>query len=373
MFDCSVPFAKQLVSILVRAKYPVMLWGAPGTAKSAAVGQVCSFMTNVTGRVHKLWDCRLSQKEPTDLGGLPFAKDGFTSYLPPRFMPQGEEEGIFFADEGNRAERPTQQAFFQLVYDREFGEYKLPSGVSIVLAGNLGDEDMSIVNEYDAPFCNRLFHLRVVALQKDWERYMAARGKTDGDKGYVSDIEKYTWIDKPEKSDLVVRFLRSHEMHFMGKPCIGAFPTGRTWEMLENVVEHLGGDDADPILVNALAIAVVGDAAGIAFAKWFREKEEFKPTLIVDEYSKAIKAKFLKLSTGYKLELYTTIAEHVNKMTKFSDKQKKNITDFVFDSEVCPEEMAVTMMTVWSSNTQVLGILQSVGTKFLSYFRKVKK
>jgi hypothetical protein len=368
MFDASVPFMKTLVTILVKCKKPVMLHGAPGIAKSAALKQICAYLTKETeGKsVHKLYDCRLSQKEPTDLGGLPFAQDGFTAYLPPKFMPR-EGFGILFLDEANRAERPTQQAAFQLVYDRQFGEYILPKNIAIVLAGNLGDDDMSIVNEWDAPFCNRLFHIRVTALQKDWEKYMANRTSE-----YTDDMENFTWVENPERVDLVVKFLRGHETHFMGKQCIGAFPTPRTWEMLEEVIEHIGGYEADPILVNAFAVACVGEAAGIAFTKWFREREEFKPTLIVDDYSKAIKAKFMKLSGGYKTELYESIAEYINKMPKFTEKQKKNIIDFVFDVEIVPEEKAVTMMTVWCNNATVIGVLQSVGTKFLSYFKKVK-
>ena len=368
MFDCSISTAKQLVAILALAKKPVILHGNPGIAKSAAVKQVCAYIGKLKKRPQKMWDIRLSQKEPTDLGGLPFAKDGFTAYLPPKFMPIVGEEGILLLDEYNRAERPTQQAAFQLVYDGEFGEYILPKGVSIILAGNLGDEDMTIVNESDSAFCNRVFHLRVTALQKDWEKWMANRTSEFND-----DIEPFTWIETPEKADLVVRFLRGHETHFMGKPICGAFPTPRTWAMLEEVLEHVGGEQADPILVNAFAVACVGEAAGIAFTKWFREKEEFKPTFIVDGYTKEIRSKFLKLSDGYKLELYASIAEHVNKMTKFSEKQKKNIMDFLFDAETCPEEQAVGMMTVWANNSVVIGMLQSAGPKFLSYFRKIKK
>ena len=369
MFDCSIPFMKTLVSILVRAKLPVMIHGRPGSAKSASIKQICSHLTKESGGKEdwKLWEVRLSQKEPTDIGGLPFEKDGFTAYLPPRFMPT-DGYGILFLDEANRAERPTQQAAFQLVYDRCFGEYTVPKNVSIVLAGNLGDEDMSIVNEWDAPFCNRLFHLRSIVLQKDWEKYMVNRTN-----GYTEDIEKYTWIENPVKDDLVVRFLRGHESYFMGKELAGAFPSTRTWEMLEKVLEHIGGNGADPMLVRALSVACVGEAAGIAFSKWFAEKEEFKPSFIVDDYSPAIKKKFLKLSGGYKSELYETIAQYINAMTTFTAKQKKNITDFVYDTEITPEEKAVSMMSVWAANAQIIGMLQSSSTKFLSYFRKIRK
>jgi hypothetical protein len=375
MFNASISTMKVMVAILARCKKVPMLHGAPGVAKSAAMKQVCKHLSEVYGEEYILNDCRLSQKEPPDLGGLPHEKAGYTAYLPPMFMPRQLTEagkpakGMLFFDEGNRAERPTQQAAFQLIYDRVFGEYILPQGYSMVMAGNLGDEDMSIVNEWDAPFCNRVFHIRVTVLQNEWAAWMKAGRSSE----YTQDMEKYTFIENPVKETIVVDFLAGHETHFQGKQCMGAFPTARTWEMLEDVIEHIGGSKADIALVNAFAVACVGEAAGIAFTKWFREREEFKPTLIVDEYSAKIKERFVKLSSGYKEEVYYNLGDYVNKMTKFSDKQKKNIVAFVFDKEAVPEEKAVSLMKGWADNATVINILQTAGVKFLGYFKQVKE
>lgn len=368
MFQASIGTMKVMVAILARCKKVPMVHGAPGIAKSAAMKQICRHLSKKLGVEYALNDCRLSQKEPTDLGGLPFAENGFTAYLPPKFMPISGN-GILFFDEANRAERPTQQAAFQIIYDREFGEYKLPAGWAMVLAGNLGDDDMTMVNDYDSAFCNRLFHIKVTALQDGWAAYMKAGRSSD----YCDDMAEYTFIENPEKENIVVDFLAGHEAHFQGKQCAGAFPSPRTWEMLEDVIEHIGGSKANPDLVSAFAISCVGEAAGIAFTKWFKEREEFKPTLIVDEYSDKVKAKFIKLSSGYKEEIYYNLGDYVNKMKKFSDKQKNNICAFVFDKEAVPEEKAVSLMSAWADNAQVINILQSAGKKFLGYFKQVKE
>ena len=60
-----------------------MLWGPPGVGKSSIVAQVAE-ENNM-----KLVDLRLSQLAPTDLRGLPVAKDGRSTWYPPEFLPTG--------------------------------------------------------------------------------------------------------------------------------------------------------------------------------------------------------------------------------------------------------------------------------------------
>jgi len=56
-----------------RIRCSVMIWGPPGVGKSSIVEQVA------TANGMQIIDLRLSQLAPTDLRGLPVAKDGVSS------------------------------------------------------------------------------------------------------------------------------------------------------------------------------------------------------------------------------------------------------------------------------------------------------
>jgi MoxR-like ATPase len=102
-------------------KLSVMLWGPPGIGKSSIVAQLAA------ERGLELVDLRLGQLSPTDLRGLPVAKDGTAVWYPPEFLPR-KGRGILFLDELNMAPPTLQGIAQQLILDRRVGSYSVPEG-----------------------------------------------------------------------------------------------------------------------------------------------------------------------------------------------------------------------------------------------------
>ena len=136
-------------------KISTMIWGAPGIGKSSIVSQIAE--------EHQIdfVDVRLSQLAPTDLRGLPVAKDGISQWYPPEFLPRGGK-GILFMDELNMAPPALQGVAQQLILDRRVGSYIVPQDWYIWAAGNR-KEDRAAVFDMPSPLANRFLHLQVEA------------------------------------------------------------------------------------------------------------------------------------------------------------------------------------------------------------------
>ncbi len=96
-----------------------MIWGVPGIGKSSIAVQIAQDYNIDFG------DVRLSQLAPTDLRGLPVAKNGISKRYPPEFLPR-HGKGILFLDELDMAPPPLQGVAQQLILDRRVGSYTVP-------------------------------------------------------------------------------------------------------------------------------------------------------------------------------------------------------------------------------------------------------
>ena len=125
------------LALLVEARQPCILWGAPGCAKSAVARQVAAD----AGRAYV--DVRALLLDPVDLRGIPWRDaDGRTRWAPPAFLPPSDDTGRWLV---NLEELPSavpmvQAALYQLVLDRSCGEYTLPEGASLVSVPSLETE-----------------------------------------------------------------------------------------------------------------------------------------------------------------------------------------------------------------------------------------
>ena len=212
-----------LATLLQRdLKLSVMLWGPPGIGKSSIVQQLA--------REHslELIDLRLGQLSPTDLRGLPVAKDGAAVWYPPEFLPRAGR-GVLFLDELNMAPPTLQGIAQQLILDRRVGSYVMPEGWFIWAAGNR-KEDRAAVFDMPAPLANRFLHLE-------------ARPDFDSFRGYA--LERSVHAD-------VLAFLsyRPGLLHKMD-PQLVAWPSPRSWEMASRL--HSAGLDVAPAVGEAPA------------------------------------------------------------------------------------------------------------------------
>ncbi len=130
--------------------YALKVVGHPGIGKSAIVKQAA-----VRKGLYFI-DTRLAFKENVDLGGYPVPDPAERrmvyyrpKFIPPETVPAGYNGIAWFLDESNRAHPTVIQTLFQIITEKTCGEHALPEQTSIVLAGNLGEDDDTTITEFD--------------------------------------------------------------------------------------------------------------------------------------------------------------------------------------------------------------------------------
>ena len=194
--------------IEAQLKLSCMIWGPPGIGKSSIVAQ--------TAAAHRLpvIDLRLSQLAPTDLRGLPVARNGVSRWYPPEFLPR-RGKGVLFLDEINLAPPVMQGMAQQLILDRKVGSYTVPTGWFIFAAGNR-KEDRASVFDMPAPLANRFLHLDVAPDLESFKAYALSRG-----------------FPEPIIAFLAFRPALLHRLDAQ-QP---AWPSPRSWEMAAHLYE----------------------------------------------------------------------------------------------------------------------------------------
>ena len=123
----------------LQAGLNTMICGGPGIGKSEIVQQVANDLN------FGLVDFRANLFDPVDVRGVPHimqVKDStkrYTRWAVPDVFPIAERDGqngIMFIDELTTAPPATQNAFLQLLLPRKIGDYTLPTGWSVIAAGN---------------------------------------------------------------------------------------------------------------------------------------------------------------------------------------------------------------------------------------------
>ncbi len=200
---------------LIIKKLPIFIWGSPGIGKSSIVKEIA--------RVNSMEfiDLRLSLLDPTDLKGIPFfdAESREGVWAKPSFLPSSDDEsrGILFLDEINTAPPAVQASAYQLILDRRVGEYELPSGWSIVAAGNK-ESDRGVVYKMPPPLANRFVHFEMEVDFEDWKQWAYSRG-------VHSSIIAFLAYDK----SMLFRFDPTSNQK--------SFATPRSWEFVDSIID----------------------------------------------------------------------------------------------------------------------------------------
>jgi hypothetical protein len=241
----TVPQVISTIEYSMQASVPLMIWGGPGTAKSASVKTVA----------HKqsigLIDVRASQTDPVDWRGVPSVESGYTRWNPPSFLPR-EGRGILFLDELSAAPPAVQVALYQLLLDRALGEYRLPDGWHVIGAGNRA-EDRAVATRMSSAMANRLVHVTMsvdvdVWLNWYWDNPLSDLVETVG--FFISFRRELLHAFDPSSKDL-------------------AFPTPRSWEM----VAKLQAAGLDASIESEVISGTVGTGAAaeyLAFCRIYR-------------------------------------------------------------------------------------------------------
>jgi len=181
-----------------RINYAIKIVGHPGVGKSDIVKQVAE------QKNYLFMDTRLAFKENIDLGGYPVPDHDEKrmiyyrpKFIPPLNVPSPYKGILWFLDEANRAHPTVIQTLFQIITDRICGEHVLPPHTAIILSGNLGDVDQTIITQFDdSALEGRLavFHLRPNA--EDWLKWAMQEGIHPSVIRYISLFPEHLWDEK---------------------------------------------------------------------------------------------------------------------------------------------------------------------------------
>lgn len=158
-FSLSVSEACDVALLAAHARVPVILEGPPGVGKSSIAHKI--------GRILNLpvFDkLRASQIEALDLRGLPnfTAPDEhgvrYTTFCPPAWLPR--KPSIFFIDEFTAATMSVKVACYQLLLEWSLGDYNVPQGTVMILAGNRRQDGAGATAENTAS-ANRMMHITI--------------------------------------------------------------------------------------------------------------------------------------------------------------------------------------------------------------------
>ncbi len=178
--------------------YALKILGHPGVGKSAVVKQIADEMN------YWFIDTRLAFKENVDLGGYPVPDHESKQmiyfrprFIPPAVVPEGCKGILWFLDESNRAHPTVIQTLFQIITESKCGEHLLPPETSIILAGNLGEEDDTTITEFDDSALDgrlAIFHLKPSA--EDWLTWGHAEGIHPSILRYISTFPERLWDEQ---------------------------------------------------------------------------------------------------------------------------------------------------------------------------------
>ena len=223
---------------LITAQIPVFVWGSPGIGKSSIIKQIA------TDKGLEFVDLRLSLLDPTDLKGIPFfdQENNEAVWASPNFLPKNpDSKGILFLDEINTAPPSVQASAYQLVLDRKVGDYELPSGWSIVAAGN-HESDRGVVYRMPPPLANRFVHLSMEVSFEDWKAWAYSNGIDSSIIAFLHYDESKLFEFDPSKNQK-------------------SFPTPRSWEYVHKILSS----NIEPTLLMDIISGAVGSESAIAF------------------------------------------------------------------------------------------------------------
>jgi len=299
-------YRKRLEENGERKHLGIMIWGGIGCGKSDIVYQSTE---EIYGDDATICEMRGSLLEPSDVLGIPTVKlyvkikkndkikaegtyslfdkeliktlvkegiveeikEGATVFNPPSLLPRSGK-GIIFLDEINLAPISVQHALYQLILNRQIGEYRVPKTFQIVAAGNERLHRAS-VHEMPAPLKNRFNHIKILEPTREnmnlsewideWTEYMISQNRDRRVIVYLNQFRERLYTFDPNKTER-------------------AFATPRTWEEVAINIE--GIEDLDK--VEMLTAMAVGSGIAKEFVAWINISREFDIEAVLEDPNK---------------------------------------------------------------------------------------
>ncbi len=204
----------------------IFVIGQPGIGKSQSIKRIKDELEILSEKEVVVTDVRLLLFNPIDLRGIPIAdyQEKTAIWLKPHIFklnPSDDIINVLFLDELTSAPSSIQAAAYQIALDKQLGEHKLPDNTFVIAAGNRAD-DYAVTYEMPSALKNRFMHFEIINDFEDWLNWAK--------KNYIHDELIRFLIDNPKK-------LNTDNFQTESNIII----TPRTYEMLSNVLDKLGG------------------------------------------------------------------------------------------------------------------------------------
>ena len=282
----------------------------PGIAKSAIARNIAEKM----GFSYK--DIRLAMVDETDVGLFPSLGeiDGvkcLDHVVPKWAIDANRQPTIIHFEELNRATAQVRNAALQILLERAIGtNFHFNDGVLMIASGNLGDEDGTDVEEFDAALNGRLIHMKHTLSHQEW---ISGYARENVHPIVVSYIESY-----PE-------FMYKESTEDGPK----AYASPRTWTFLSDYIVANYGMESTPREFLQDLFVIASSYVGVSAKKFITYCEDMMNINVqdvIDRYD-AIKADLAKYNRDKKSELIQSLKKKdIEVMTDF---QRENVTKFL--------------------------------------------
>ena len=266
------------MQVLLSARVPIVLWGDPGTGKTATIQQ----FSNEAG--WHMETVMASVNEPTDIGGLPVRSPDGVILEPPlwakRVAACGKEALVFF-DEVNTAAPATQNALMHVVLTGHVGQFSLGKQVRFIAAANPPERNAGAW-DLSAPLANRFAHLRWPVDFDTWRD------------GYLRGWPTIAPLDVEPPSDRRRSYQRALQTAFLARrqgwlckvpdddtAASAGWPSPRTWEWTAEcfaIADHAGASQSVFALI---AEALLGAAAATEYMAYIRDLDLPDPEALI--------------------------------------------------------------------------------------------
>jgi len=255
------------IHALIRADVPVLLWGAPGTGKTAWLrAQAALAGAHLEVLIGSTID-------PTDVGGLPVPDaDGVVQLSPPpwarrvRDALQSGRPAWLLLDELSCAPAAVQAALLRVVYERKAAGIGL-SGCRMVGAANPADSAAD--GGWLSPaMAGRWAHI-------DWTPDPIAWTT-----GAITGWGRPLTAAQAAVAASVVAYIARHTSALLGAPGDGAWPSPRSWMATIRGIGALQGGASAP-QAHAVAAACIGSDAASEWVSWHAARDLPDPESIL--------------------------------------------------------------------------------------------
>lgn len=279
----STPMMRAMAAA-IKANVPVLIWGQPGTTKTASIEAHASewgFHSEVV-----VGGCR----EAVDFMGLPVEVDGEVRYSQLAWFKRltAAERGLLILDEFTSIAPATMRAMVRIVQERWVGDHQLPDSVSIVAIANPPE---TAVDGWDLapPVANRFFHLNWNFDRSAWLEGVLSDFAGFQAPGLDSMTGELTSGRIVAARTRITEFLRSKpQLVAPGPPADPAdagkaWPSPRSWT---NAMAILGAlDSTDDDAARLVLMGCVGEGAAIEFMTWDQQHSLHDPEAVLNNPS----------------------------------------------------------------------------------------